>query len=160
MAARSLAEAIVAEARRWIGTPYHHQASARGAGCDCAGLVLGVWRAVIGPWPEELPPYTPDWAEASGEELVRDMARRHMAEIGLAAARPGDVLVFRMLRHGSAKHCAILSGPDGRVPFRSEDRNGCPTMIHAFSGHKVREEHLSPAWTRRLAHVFRFPERA
>lgn len=146
MAGRSLAEAIVAEARRWIGTPYHHQASSKGAGCDCAGLVLGVWRAVIGPWPEALPPYTPDWAEASGEELVRDMARRHMAEIGLAAARPGDVLVFRMLRHGPAKHCGIMSGPDA--------------MIHAFSGHEVREEHLSPAWTRRLAHAFRFPERA
>ena len=36
---------VVAEARMWIGTPYVHQASALGAGCDCLGLVRGVWRA-------------------------------------------------------------------------------------------------------------------
>jgi len=39
---------IVAEARRWIGTPYRHQASLIGVGCDCLGLVRGIWRAVVG----------------------------------------------------------------------------------------------------------------
>lgn len=34
--------AIVAEARRWLGTPYRHQASVIGAGADCLGLVRGV----------------------------------------------------------------------------------------------------------------------
>ena len=57
---------IVASARGWIGTPYRHQASLRGLGCDCLGLVRGVWREVIGPEPEEPGPYAPDWAEASG----------------------------------------------------------------------------------------------
>ena len=37
--------AILTEARDWIGTPYQHQASLKGAGCDCLGLVRGVWRA-------------------------------------------------------------------------------------------------------------------
>ena len=32
--------AILAEARDWIGTPYVHQASAKGAGCDCTDLHL------------------------------------------------------------------------------------------------------------------------
>jgi NlpC/P60 family putative phage cell wall peptidase len=40
--------AIVAEARTWIGTLYHHQASVKGIGCDCLGLVREVWRALIG----------------------------------------------------------------------------------------------------------------
>ncbi|MGR3492459.1 MAG: peptidase P60, partial [Shimia sp.] len=52
-----------AEARRWIGTPYHHRASLRGVGCDCLGLIRGVWRAVVGEEPWELPAYAPDWAE-------------------------------------------------------------------------------------------------
>ena len=39
---------IVAETRDWIGTPYRHQASLKGVGCDCLGLVRGVWRNVIG----------------------------------------------------------------------------------------------------------------
>ena len=33
---------IVRAARGWIGTPYVHQASVRGAGCDCLGLLRGV----------------------------------------------------------------------------------------------------------------------
>jgi hypothetical protein len=54
---------IIAEARSWIGTPYRHQASLKGVGCDCLGLLRGVWRAVMGAEPET-PPYAPDWAEA------------------------------------------------------------------------------------------------
>lgn len=52
--------AIVAEARGWIGTPYRHQASLKGVGCDCLGLVRGVWRNCIGDEPETPPPYAPD----------------------------------------------------------------------------------------------------
>ena len=42
---------IVATARSWLGTPYHHQASLRGVGCDCLGLVRGVWRELYGDEP-------------------------------------------------------------------------------------------------------------
>ena len=40
---------VVAVARRWLGTPYHDQASVPGVGCDCLGLARGVWREVVGP---------------------------------------------------------------------------------------------------------------
>src|SRR3989338_4143365 len=50
-------QAIVAAARSWIGTPYRHQASLKGAGCDCLGLVRGVWRELYGDEPEAPPPY-------------------------------------------------------------------------------------------------------
>ena len=69
---------IVAEARAWIGTPYRHQASLKGVGCDCLGLVRGVWRAVIGDEPERAPAYSRDWAEASGE---RNAGARRRARI-------------------------------------------------------------------------------
>jgi NlpC/P60 family putative phage cell wall peptidase len=61
---------IIAEARAWIGTPYRHQASRKGVGCDCLGLVRGVWRALIGEEPQITPAYSRDWAEASGEESL------------------------------------------------------------------------------------------
>ena len=32
----------VAEARAWPNTPFHHQASVKGVGCDCIGLIKGV----------------------------------------------------------------------------------------------------------------------
>ena len=69
-------EDIVAEARRWIGTPYCHQASTLGAGADCLGLVRGVWRGLIGDEPEVVPAYTADWSEASGQEVVLGAASR------------------------------------------------------------------------------------
>lgn len=35
---------IVAEAESWKGTPHRHQASIKGLGCDCKGLIVGVAR--------------------------------------------------------------------------------------------------------------------
>ncbi|MEM6579602.1 MAG: peptidase, partial [Pseudomonadota bacterium] len=69
---------IVAEARRWIGTPYRHQASCLGAGCDCLGLLRGVWRALYGDEPEQAPPYSRDWSEPSRDEVLWRAAARHL----------------------------------------------------------------------------------
>jgi len=140
MIARS---AVLNEARAWIGTPYQHQASAKGAGCDCLGLVRGVWRAVLGPEPEMAPPYTPDWAERHGAETLLVAARRHLIEIKLDAAAPGDVLLFRMDARSPAKHCAILD-EDARI-------------IHAYWGRAVVRSRLAPWWRARLAGAFQFP---
>lgn len=35
-----------AEARSWEGTPFHWQASLKGVGCDCRGLIVGAARAL------------------------------------------------------------------------------------------------------------------
>ncbi|MFO0287190.1 MAG: hypothetical protein ACK51C_13080 [Brevundimonas sp.] len=72
MSRRDLALAV---ARSWLGTPYRHQASLRGEGADCLGLVRGVWREVIGPEPQDAGPYSADWAERSGEERLLEAAR-------------------------------------------------------------------------------------
>jgi len=135
--------AIVAAARAWLGTPYHHQASVRGVGADCIGLVRGVWRELQGAEAEALPAYTRDWAEATGRETLLAAARRHMIEIAPHDALPGDVLVFRWRRGLVAKHAAILATPS--------------TMIHALEGAPVSEVALSPWWRRHLAAAFAFP---
>ncbi len=74
-------DAVVGAARRWIGTPYVHQQAVRGAGCDCLGLVRGVWREVRGAEPEAVPAYTPDWSEAAGDERLWHAARRWLSEV-------------------------------------------------------------------------------
>ena len=66
---------IVAEARRWLGTPYRHQASLPGVGCDCLGLVRGVWRAVHGREPVAVPSYCPDWGDFNAREPMLEAAR-------------------------------------------------------------------------------------
>ena len=135
--------AIVAEARAWIGTPYRHQASLKGVGCDCLGLVRGVWRAVLGTEPQQPPAYSRDWAEASGEETLAAAARAHLVEIAPEAIQPGDVLLFRYRPHYPAKHAAIVSAS--------------ALMVHAHDGAAVAEVAIAPWWRRRLAYAFRFP---
>jgi NlpC/P60 family putative phage cell wall peptidase len=98
---------IVNAARRWIATPYRHQASCLGAGADCLGLLRGVWRDVIGAEPEALPAYTPDWSEINAQELLLAALRRHFAEVPIAQARAGDALSARL-------HRACLLGPQRR----------------------------------------------
>jgi len=132
--------AIVAEARAWLGTPYRHQASVRGAGCDCLGLVRGVWREVSGAELEAPPPYSPDWAEG-GEEVLLDAARRLL--VATNRRRPGDVLLFRMIAGAPVKHAAILVADD--------------RMIHAYWGRAVVESRLAPFWRDKLAATFSFP---
>mgnify|MGYP000707550034 CR=1 FL=1 len=132
---------IIYEARAWIGTPYRHQASARGAGCDCLGLVRGVWRAVIGAEPEIAHAYTPDWAERGGRETLHAAAHRHLVPV--TDAQPGDVLLFRMRDGVPMKHAAILSAPDH--------------IIHAYWGRAVVESALVPFWRARIAAAFAFP---
>lgn len=134
--------AIVAEARAWIGTPYHHQASVKGVGCDCFGLVRGVWRAFYGPEPEAVPAYSRDWGDVTGVETMLRTGRRHLVERPPGMAEPGDVIVFRM-RRGVAKHAGILATPS--------------SFVHAIEGAAVSEVALDPFWRRRIAAVFAFP---
>ncbi|MEM9780855.1 MAG: NlpC/P60 family protein [Pseudomonadota bacterium] len=144
----SQAERVVAVARRWIGTPYHHQASREQVGTDCLGLVRGIWREVIGPEPERVPAYSPHWAETGRVEALLVAARRRMAEIDPAEAAPGDILAFRMREKGIAKHVGIL--------VTGDCRSG--RIVHAYEGHAVCETAIGPSWARRLAGAFRFPK--
>ncbi len=96
------AERIVAIARSWIGTPYVHQASLKGAGCDCLGLIRGIWRELYGEEPEDVPPYSMDWAEAAGGETLYMALSRHARSIPTSEVAPGDIALFRMLPRGPA----------------------------------------------------------
>jgi NlpC/P60 family putative phage cell wall peptidase len=139
-----MTDPITTIARSWIGTPYRHQASLKHAGCDCLGLIRGVWREHFGDEPEVPPPYSPDWAEASIEEALADAGRRHLIEVPLLVFQAGDVLMFRWKPHLPAKHAGIATSRT--------------TMVHAQDGACVSEVSLSPWWLKRLSFAFRFPE--
>lgn len=138
---------IVAEARKWLGTPYQHQASTRGAGTDCLGLIRGIWRSVYGAEPEALPAYTADWSEPQRDEQLWHAAIRHMTPVHPKRAfRDGECLLFRMRDGGVAKHLGIVS-----------QVGDAPTFIHAYSGQGVVESALSKPWARRIVARFEFP---
>lgn len=145
-AERNMRREAVAEALSWVGTPYRHQASAKGLGCDCLGLVRGVWRALYGAEPEAPGPYASDWAEAGGNDRLLDAARRHCREIALADMAPGDILLFRWRRHLPAKHAGILTASS--------------RFVHAYEGQAVVASALAPQWRRRIAGIFAFPDRS
>jgi len=134
---------VVDEARKWIGTPYRHQGSTLGVGCDCLGLVRGIWRALYGREPEALKPYSADWAEAGGGDALLEAAKRHFVEKQIGDMAAGDLILFRWKPQHAAKHATIMSGPE--------------TFIHAYEGHAVMETHLVPHWKKRIAGVFAFP---
>lgn len=109
---------IVAAARGWLNTPFHHQARLKGVGVDCIGLVIGVARelALIAPdFDIAAYPRVPD-----GKTLL-PMARQYMAEIDRAAMQPGDVVVVSFDKE--PQHFGVLG----------EYRHGGLSIIHAAS---------------------------
>lgn len=139
---------VVDIARAWIGTPYVHQGSARGAGTDCLGLIRGVWRQLYGSEPEVAPAYTPDWGEIGGDELLMQAALRNLIPVEPGGgATPGEVLLFRMRDGAVAKHLGIRAGVCEAASF-----------VHAYDRHGVVESPLSAPWQARIAARFRWPE--
>ena len=134
---------IVTAARGWIGTPYRHQASRKGVGCDCLGLARGVWRELVGPEPALPPPYSRDWGEVDHREVLVEGAAEFLIRRPYGDPRPGDLVIFRMKDRAIAKHIGILIG---------ETR-----FVHALERIGVVEQALTDPWRRRIAFVFRFP---
>ncbi|WP_249028382.1 NlpC/P60 family protein [Meinhardsimonia xiamenensis] len=135
---------VIAAARGWLGTPYHDQASLRGAGCDCLGLARGVWREVVGPEPFPIPPYSRDWGETGPREVLAEGARSCMIEVVPAEAPAGTLLMFRMRERAIAKHLGILTDVG--------------TLIHARERLGVIEEPFTRFWRRRQAFAFLYPQ--
>lgn len=133
--------AIVDEAKTWIGTQYRHQGTLKGVGCDCLGLVRGVWRAVLGTEPQLPGPYSADWAESGGADALLNAARLHLASASNIEA--GTVLLFRWRDGMAAKHLGIATGPD--------------SFIHAYERLAVTQSPLGPHWKRCIAGIFDFP---
>lgn len=134
---------VAAEAIGWIGTPYRHQGTRKGVGCDCLGLVRGVWLGLYGFRLPDPDPYAPDWAEASGAGRLLAELRLRFRETREEPA-VGNLLLFRWRAHLPAKHMGIL------VDHAS--------FIHAYEGGGgVVRSRLVPQWRRRIAAVFAFP---
>ncbi len=110
-------EMIVAEARSWLGTPYHHHADVKGprGGVDCAMFLVRVFvdTGIVPPFDprpyaqyfylhQDEPKYQ-NWVETYG----------HQVDVG----EPGDVALFQFGR--AISHGGVYIGDD--------------LMIHAFA---------------------------
>jgi NlpC/P60 family putative phage cell wall peptidase len=88
--------AVVAEARSWVGTPYHNCADIKAVGCDCGMLLVRVFCDLKLCPPFDPRPYPPDWHLHRSEERYLGFVfdRTHEVE----RPQPGDVVVFKLGR--------------------------------------------------------------
>jgi len=119
--------AVVAEARTWIGTRFHHAQAVKGAGVDCARLVAAVYTACGVIQVPAIGYYAPDWFLHETTERLE----RAVAECCVPVERPdrGDLALFRFGR--ASAHSAIVTA--------------WPAIIHADRGvDRVREDAVDP----------------
>ncbi len=135
-------DALITEARSWLGTPWHHQASVKGVGCDCIGFVRGVALPFVGAVPIALD-YPETWHLYRAEPRMYLGFKEHCEEIDKQETRPGDILLFGAGK-GPAHHCAFVSPGGG--------------LIHCYrEARVVVEQSLSSWWEAKLRHAFRLP---
>lgn len=108
---------VVAEARSWKGTPYHHAADVKGAGCDCAMLLVRVFIDLGFVERFDPRPYVKDWHMHRSDEKYLGflLERAHQVE----TPKPGDVILFKIGR--CYAHGGIVTNPE---PL---------TIVHAFA---------------------------
>jgi cell wall-associated NlpC family hydrolase len=114
--------AIVAEAKSWIGTPYHDDGKLKGVGVNCAQFAYRVAKA-SGALPADAPEprwYTPQLATHSKEERLIEYVKAYGGvEIPEAQVKPGDIVAYKTgLSHG---HLAIVLD--------------WPRIVHVMPGH-------------------------
>lgn len=87
---------VVAEAMTWLKTPYHHRASVKGAGVDCAQILVEVYSA-CGLIPKfDTGDYTPDWMMHREEERYLSFVLNYAHEV--ETPQPGDVVLYKVGR--------------------------------------------------------------
>ena len=126
---------VVAQSRRWRGTPYHHRAALLGVGVDCAQLLLQAFAdaGLIAPFdPGE---YNCDWHLHRSEERYLKTIEEYATQVDpdetplsqrkpLPLIKPGNILMWRVGRTFS--HSAIVT----EWPF----------IIHAYLPSRIVEE--------------------
>lgn len=135
---QALQAAVVAEALRWVGTPYHHLGDVHGAGVDCAMLLVRVY-AACGLVPPDLDPrpYAPDWHLHKGEELYRNWVEQHATLQVDGQPEPGDVMLWRFGRAFS--HAAIVTGYGRPAPIVHALRSAGAVVISDTSDPELQE---------------------
>ncbi len=145
--------AIVTEARRWLGTPFVHQAEKFGVGCDCAGLLRGVCIA-LGTFPSDYksrPESAPflGYARVPDGTSMQQACATFMTRIDRADMQPGDVMLMRW--GSNPQHLGIVG----------DYVHGGLSLIHALSDNTgkgcVTEHHLGDVHLRKFVAAFRLP---
>ena len=135
--------AIIAEARKWLGTPYKHQG--RGyKGIDCVGLLIEVAKGVG--HPVNAPSAYSNMPK--GYQLL-DPCHAQLWKPDRQKPRPGDLAVFWGWNESEPQHFGFLA-----------EYGGCLTVIHSFSKpnlERVVEQNFDRVWVKKFHCLFTLP---
>lgn len=138
-------QAIVAEARTWIGTPWQHQQSCKGIGCDCIGLISGVGRELGFESAKAFrsDPRFKGYGRTPDTAMIKAAIAEYLDPVDEAQA--GDVLFMNHERQPIPHHFGIYAGND--------------YLIHAYAqARKVTEHRIDDTWRTRIVAAFKFRE--
>jgi len=128
--------AIIAEARSWAGTPYHHSARLKGVGADCMTFIVGVYENVGLVAKPEIPFYRPDFMfHSNGDETYLNGLLRygHVVE----SPKPGDVVLYKRTEAQIFAHGAIVIDWPERIIHCFRGRFGVIEACGDQGGHAV-----------------------
>jgi cell wall-associated NlpC family hydrolase len=127
-------EHVIEVARTWIRTPYHDLAQVKGAGCDCATLLAGVYsEAGIIP-PIKLPYYSPQWFLHQNDETYMAQVLHFAHEV--ESPQMADVALYKLHRRGrpvgrTFSHGAIVVSWPDRI-IHAHKMSGIVIEMEAF----------------------------
>lgn len=139
-------EAIVIEARQWIGTPFRHQASVKGVGCDCIGLIAGVGREMGFKDAERFraDPRFRGYARTPEPQMLQTAVSEYLEPV--KSAEPGDIMLFRF--KDEPQHFALVV-----------DRGSERYMVHSYmQARGVVENRIDEKWARRMVGAYKYRE--
>ena len=156
-------DALVAEAREWLGTPWVAFGRRKGVEADCIFLEE-VGRVVVGfrgrhtgysmaPKDGHLQKY----ADAELRTVLeRPLDRRETPDIPVEAMLPGDLVLFRGRNPNEPQHFGMIAVHPAKglehvrtLIHAGGNRENGRVMEHSFSN--------SATWMRRLWKIYRFP---
>ena len=136
--------AIIREARTWRGTPFAHQAHARGLATDCVGFVGGVGIAVGALAPDIFARHA-GYERTPANGALEAICDAHLQRIAPERMQPGDVALLRF--SVEPQHLGLL------VPYAL----GGLALMHAYSrAARVIEQRLADVWRARIVRVYAF----
>jgi len=150
----SLRSAIVAEARSWVGTRFHHQGrlkknSDSNGGCDCLGLIIEITRkfSLNDKYGNQISSLDQtNYSEIPDGTYLREKLSLHLKEKTKNDLAPGDLALFSFFNN--SQHLAIIAD----TAYGNENHL---TIIHAyFSANAVCEHFLDNKWRSRLVSVY------
>ena len=132
---------LIAEARTWIGTPFHHQGRLKAVGVDCIGAMVAPAIACGLPLED-----VTNYSRQPNPENTLAHLRRNLDGIAVADARIGDVLFFWFGIESEPHHFGLITDIGLLHAYDAVKKSGKPGLCVETGLHKYWPRRIHSAW--------------